>query len=48
MIDLDDYDYDDSPWTREELEALVWATGDAAGWDEMNQYDDLHVEQMPI
>lgn len=34
-------DYDDSPWTREELQALAWKTGKAAGWDEMDEYDDL-------
>jgi len=38
---LQDDDYDDSPWTREELEALAWETGKHAGWDEMNEYDDL-------
>lgn len=36
-----DCDYDDSPWTRDELIALAWAAGKAAGWDEMNEYDDL-------
>ncbi len=40
-IDRDHTDeYDDSPWTQEELEALAWETGKAAGWDEMNEYDD--------
>ena len=25
--------YDDSPWTRDELQAAAWETGDRAGWD---------------
>lgn len=31
-------DYDDSPWTREELEALAWERVKDEAWDE---YDDL-------
>jgi hypothetical protein len=31
-------DYDDSPWTREELEALAWERVKNEEWDE---YDDL-------
>ena len=34
-------DYDDSPWTRQELESAAWHTGKSAGWDEMNEYEDL-------
>ena len=34
-------EYDDSPWTREELQALAWQEGKPLGWDEMNEYDDL-------
>jgi len=34
-------DYDDSPWTREELEVLAWETGEGIGWDEMDEYDRL-------
>ena len=30
--------YDDSPWTREELEALAWERVKHEDWDE---YDDL-------
>jgi len=30
-------EYDDSPWTREEIEALAWKAGEHSGWDE---YDD--------
>jgi hypothetical protein len=31
-------DYDDSPWTREELHALAWERVKNENWDE---YDDL-------
>ena len=31
-------DYDDSPWTREELQALAWERVKHEDWDE---YDDL-------
>ena len=30
-------EYDDRPWTREELQALAWEAGERTGWDE---YDD--------
>jgi PHD/YefM family antitoxin component YafN of YafNO toxin-antitoxin module len=33
--------YDDSPWTKEELHALAWEAGKQAGWDDMDEYDDL-------
>jgi len=33
-------EYDDSPWTREELETLAWQAGKAAGWEEMDEYDN--------
>ena len=26
--------YDDSPWTREELEALAWEVAERTRWDE--------------
>ena len=29
-------DYDDSPWTREELEALAWETSERSGWEELD------------
>ena len=35
---LKDVDYDDSPWTREELEALAWERLKHEDWDE---YDNL-------
>jgi hypothetical protein len=38
---LKDSEYDDTEWTREELEALAWETGKAAGWDDMSEYDNL-------
>jgi hypothetical protein len=34
-------DYDDSPWTRDELHALAWEAGKASGWEEMDEYDEL-------
>jgi hypothetical protein len=34
---LKEQEYDDSPWTREELEALAWETAERAGWED---YDD--------
>ena len=35
---LRDDEYDDSPWTREELQALAWERVKHEDWDE---YDDL-------
>ena len=35
---LKDEEYDDSPWTREELQALAWERVKHDDWDE---YDDL-------
>jgi PHD/YefM family antitoxin component YafN of YafNO toxin-antitoxin module len=32
---LKDDEYDDSPWTREELQALAWEAGERTEWDEM-------------
>ena len=34
-------EYDDSPWTREELHALAWDAGKHAGWEDMNEYDKI-------
>jgi hypothetical protein len=34
---LKDDEYDDSPWTREELHALAWEAGKSAGWEEMDE-----------
>ena len=33
-------DYDDSPWTAEERDALAWEAGKHAGWEDMTEYDD--------
>ena len=38
---LKEDEYDDSPWTREEFQALAWEVGNRAGWEEMDEYDDL-------
>jgi hypothetical protein len=32
-------EYDDSPWTDEEMELLAWEAGRLAGWDDMDEYD---------
>jgi hypothetical protein len=34
---LKEHGYDDSPWTRDELEAVAWQTVDPTEWEE---YDD--------
>ena len=47
LLKLDDYKrlkdekYDDSDWTHEELEAQAWAAGRVAGWEDMDEYDNL-------
>jgi PHD/YefM family antitoxin component YafN of YafNO toxin-antitoxin module len=38
---LKEADYDDSPWTREELHALAWEAGKRAGWEDMGEYDEM-------
>jgi hypothetical protein len=44
LVRIEDYErlkeepYDDSPWTREELQALAWETVKDEDWSE---YDDL-------
>ena len=36
---LQEANYDDSPWTREELQALAWETATRAGWDDLDEAD---------
>ena len=38
---MEEDEYDDSPWTSEERHALAWEAGKHAGWEDMNEYDDL-------
>jgi len=38
---LKDDEYDDSPWTRDELEAVAWEAGKIAGWEDTDEYDYL-------
>ena len=38
---LKEEQYDDSSWTREELQALAWEAGKQAGWEDMDEYDHL-------
>ncbi len=33
-------EYDDTPWTKEELQALAWEAGRGAGWEDMDEYDE--------
>jgi PHD/YefM family antitoxin component YafN of YafNO toxin-antitoxin module len=37
---LKEDEYDDSPWTREELQALAWEAGQHTGWEEMDESTD--------
>lgn len=47
LLPVDEYErlkadeYDDSPWTKEELQALAWEAGKPLGWEEMDEYDDV-------
>ncbi len=46
LLRVDEYErlkeeYDDSPWTREELQALAWEAGRQTGWEDMDEYDDI-------
>jgi hypothetical protein len=38
---LKEEQYDDSPWTSEERHALAWEAGKHAGWEDMDEYDDV-------
>lgn len=38
-------DYDDSPWTDEEMELLAWEAGKHAGWEDMDDYDHYPEKQ---
>jgi hypothetical protein len=50
LLRVDEYkrlkedEYDDSPWTREEIQALAWEVGERAEWDDMDEYDDAAVK----
>ena len=37
----DGHDYDDTGITQEEMMALAWEAGARAGWEDMDEYDDL-------
>lgn len=47
LLRVEDYErlkgeeYDDSPWTSEELQTLAWEAGKDIGWEEMDEYDDF-------
>jgi hypothetical protein len=38
---LKEVEYDDSPWTSAELQALAWEAGGRAGWEDMDEYDKI-------
>ena len=38
---LTDEEYDDSPWTSEELQALASDAGKRVGWEDMDECDDI-------
>jgi hypothetical protein len=46
LLRVDEYErlkaeaYDDSRWTREELQALAWEAGTHLGWEDMDEYDE--------
>jgi len=46
LLRVDEYqrlkedEYNDSPWTREELHALAWKAGEHLEWEDMAEYDD--------
>ena len=46
LLPVDEYErlrgdeYDDTPWTKEELQALAWEAGERVGWEDMDEYDD--------
>ena len=40
---LKEREYDDSPWTREELQTRAWEAGREAGWEELDEYDEVPV-----
>jgi hypothetical protein len=41
---LKEEEYDDSPWTSDERHALAWEAGKHAGWDDMDEYDEVAEE----
>jgi hypothetical protein len=47
LLRVDEYErlkaaeYDDSPWTRDELQTLAWEAGKSAVWDDTDEYDNL-------
>ena len=43
LLPIDEYqrlkkgEYDDSDWTKEELQALAWEAGKQAGWEDLDE-----------
>ncbi len=54
LLRLDDYErlkrdeYDDGPWTREELQALAWEVGKRENWNEYDVPEDEPAESCVI
>jgi hypothetical protein len=36
---LKEGEYDDSPWTKEELQSMAWEAGKECEWEAMDEYD---------
>ena len=45
---LKEDEYDDSPWTRDELHSLAWEAGKAASWEEMDEYDEMPEKRVKV
>ena len=47
LLRVDEYErlkedqYDDSPWTSAELQALAWEASKRAGWEDLDEYDEI-------
>jgi hypothetical protein len=47
LLPVDEYErlkedeYDDTPWTREEVQALAWEAAERGGWEDMEEDDAL-------
>jgi PHD/YefM family antitoxin component YafN of YafNO toxin-antitoxin module len=37
---LKEDEYDDTPWTKEELQAAAWEIGQRVGWEDSGEYNE--------
>jgi hypothetical protein len=50
LLPVDEYErlkedeYDDTPWTKDELQAQAWEAGKPIGWEDMDEYDEAPEE----